>query len=116
MLGICLGHQALGVYFDAKLYNLSEVKHGQQVECLKCNDSILFNSLEQPILVGLYHSWAIKLPEDSVLNTTLICDNNIIMAFEHKILPIFGVQFHPESILTPNGITVIEKFLTTNLK
>ncbi len=116
MLGICLGHQALGVYFGAKLYNLNEVKHGQQVECIKCNDNILFHSLEQPILVGLYHSWAIKLPNDSQLTTTLICDNNIIMAFEHKILPIFGVQFHPESILTPNGKTIIEKFLITNFK
>jgi anthranilate synthase component 2 len=112
MLGICLGHQALGVYFGAQLYNLEEVKHGLQVECIKIKESILFDALESPILVGLYHSWALSILSESTLNTVLVSENNVIMAFEHKLLPIFGVQFHPESILTPNGKLIIQKFLT----
>ena len=71
----------------------------------------LFLNFEKEISVGLYHSWAVKLKESGELFPVAFSENNVLMAYEHHTLPVFGVQFHPESILTENGKEVFKNFL-----
>lgn len=111
ILGICLGMQALGEYFGAELYNLSQPRHGVAVKCNQKNNCVLLNDIPNSFEVGLYHSWAIKnviLP----LEVTCMSEENVIMGIQHKTLPVYGFQFHPESILTPEGKKVIQNFIT----
>ena len=112
ILGVCLGFQALVEYFGGTIFNQEIVKHGVAENCNFDTQSKLFSNLPACFKVGLYHSWAAnseKFPAD--LKITAQLDNNVVMAFEHKTLPIVGVQFHPESILTENGKRIIENFL-----
>lgn len=108
ILGICLGHQAICEYFGGSLRNLREVIHGYESE-VECNyNSVLFKGLNN-LTVGRYHSWVVdKLPD--CLRVTASCDN-LIMAIEHKSLPIFGVQFHIESYITKRGEDILKNFL-----
>ncbi len=110
ILGVCLGMQGIAEYFGAELYNLENVRHGRQFLCNKTKDSKLLHNLPEQFEIGLYHSWAVKnLPEE--LSVTSLSEENVIMSFEHKDLSVFGVQFHPESVLTPLGRDIINAFL-----
>lgn len=112
MLGVCLGFQALTIYFGGKLYNQTEVRHGVQTTCKVNLKSTLFKNTSSPLQVGLYHSWALE-PESipDCLKITATSKENVIMAIEHKTLPLYGVQFHPESILTEFGMQILKNFL-----
>jgi len=116
MLGVCLGHQAIFEVFGGELENLSKVFHGIQTKMFQTEiASPIFKNIEQDFMGGRYHSWVgdpKALPED--LLVTCKDQEGQIMALQHKTLPIYGVQFHPESILTPDGNTILENFL--NLK
>lgn len=111
ILGICLGMQGIAEFYGATLYNQKEVKHGV-VETIKVlSESKLFLNIPKEINVGLYHSWAVDLKNSESLKEIAKSDNCVVMAIEHKEFPVFGVQFHPESILTPYGKEIIENFL-----
>ena len=112
ILGVCLGHQAIGEAFGATLENLSTVYHGVATPIKIDNTNYLFNGLEETIEVGRYHSWVIannNLPAE--LKVTATDENGLIMAIEHNAYDVCGVQFHPESVLTPSGETVIKNWL-----
>lgn len=112
ILGVCLGHQAIAECFGAELSNLSDVYHGIADEITITADDYIFKGLGTKLLVGRYHSWCVsnnKFPQD--LEITAIDDNGIIMALRHKTYDIRGVQFHPESILTPHGETILKNWL-----
>jgi len=111
ILGVCLGHQAMGIYFGAQLNLSTKILHGVQSEINLCCDSKLFTSLPDRIQVGRYHSWILTHPLPDSLRITSETASGEIMSFEHRELPIYGVQFHPESILTPAGRTIIINFL-----
>ncbi|MCH2224225.1 MAG: aminodeoxychorismate/anthranilate synthase component II [Crocinitomicaceae bacterium] len=110
ILGVCLGHQAIAEYFGGSISNSNIAIHGKASDIIKREKSTLFNSLPDEFPVGRYHSWNVdKIPSNFKL--TASTKDNIVMAIEHKQLPIFGVQFHPESILTPQGRTIIQNFI-----
>ena len=112
ILGVCLGHQAIGLAFGATLKNLSTVYHGIATEVYQNNNDILFKNIKTPMLVGRYHSWVINnenLPTDLVVTAT--DDDNNIMAISHKAFDIKGIQFHPESIMTPMGERLMKNWL-----
>lgn len=125
ILGVCLGHQAIGEAFGGKLVNLDKVYHGVATEiqvrsfelgaCLpdrQVGSQNLFNGLPEKIMVGRYHSWIISeegFPEE--LEITAKDENGYVMALRHKQYDVQGVQFHPESVLTPDGRTIIENWL-----
>ncbi len=110
ILGVCLGMQALGVHFGARLYNLEEVRHGIQMTCIQQNKGLLLNKLPDTFEVGLYHSWALDIL-DSDLKITALSQEGIVMAIESVEKKCFGVQFHPESIMTPLGKKILQCFL-----
>lgn len=112
MLGVCLGHQAIGQAFGARLENLSEVCHGVQTPIDIIADDYVLNHLGRTIQVGRYHSWVIaneNLPQELVV--TARSKENQIMAIRHQEYDVHGIQFHPESVLTPEGKTLIQNFL-----
>lgn len=112
ILGICLGHQAIGEHFGAKLRNLSEVYHGIKSTITVTQPDYIFDGLPDRIDVGRYHSWVVdkdSLPD--CLEITSVSPDGEIMAMRHRELDIRGVQFHPESILTPDGIKIIENWI-----
>lgn len=113
ILGICLGHQAIGERFGAKLVNLPEVYHGIQTDInVTKGDECLFKGLPTRFPVGRYHSWAVDshdLPD--CLEVTAADDHGCIMALRHKEFNVRGVQFHPESILTPDGLTILKNWI-----
>lgn len=111
ILGICLGMQGISEFFGAKLYNQEIVKHGLSEKINVNHDSKLFNNIPKTIEVGLYHSWAVDLENAIEIVETAKSKNRVAMAIEHTNLPIYGVQFHPESILTPFGKKIVENFL-----
>ncbi|MCU0376141.1 MAG: aminodeoxychorismate/anthranilate synthase component II [Chitinophagaceae bacterium] len=113
ILGVCLGHQAIGEAFGATLTNLSDVYHGVALPCnLRGAQSYLFHGLRKTFEVGRYHSWVVNrdsLPDS--LEITAEDDLGFIMALQHKTYDIHGVQFHPESVLTPCGAQILENWL-----
>lgn len=112
MLGVCLGEQAIGEAFGGRLTNLSEVFHGVQTPVQIVAQDPLFKGLPATIQVGRYHSWVVDqqdLPD--CLEVTAMSNEGQIMALRHKELPIHGIQFHPESVLTPEGKVIIQNFL-----
>lgn len=115
ILGVCLGHQAIFEVLGGKLENLSKVYHGVQSTMHICNEeNILFNGISNSFKAGRYHSWVGEidtLPKS--LSITSKDDTGQIMSFRHNSLPVFGVQFHPESILTPKGNLILKNFLNT---
>ena len=112
ILGICLGHQALGEYFGARLVNLGEVVHGVARPAHIVAEDELFHGLPQTITVGRYHSWVVSTIElPSCLEVTSVSDEGQIMSIRHRTLDIHGLQFHPESVLTPDGETILKNWL-----
>ncbi|MEO5941854.1 MAG: aminodeoxychorismate/anthranilate synthase component II [Ferruginibacter sp.] len=114
ILGVCLGHQAIGESFGGSLINLDTVYHGvaTPVKILDKNAPIL-KGLGDSIEAGRYHSWIIdrkNFPED--LEITAVDENNYIMALQHKKYDVQGVQFHPESVLTPDGEKILRNWLS----
>lgn len=112
ILGVCLGHQAIGELFGAALRNLPEVYHGICSSITVDNSDYMFEGLPERVEVGRYHSWVVdkeSLPE--CLEVTGTSDDGEIMAMRHRVLDVRGVQFHPESILTPHGIKMIKNWL-----
>jgi len=116
ILGVCLGHQAIGEAFGGKLINLSTVYHGVATDCqLLTVNSQLFKNLPNNITIGRYHSWIVsdeELPEE--LEVTARDENNYIMGLQHKKFDVQGVQFHPESVLTPDGEKIMRNWLKMN--
>ena len=113
ILGVCLGCQALGLYFGAELYNLDRVQHGVQTPISITDSTNLYYGLPKTMNVGRYHSWALKLFDYSVLIPTAFDANGVLMSFKHKTLAVVGIQFHPESILTPQGKTLISNWINS---
>jgi anthranilate synthase component 2 len=112
ILGVCLGHQAIGERFGAKLLNLPQVYHGIQTPVNVIDRDYIFEGLPDRFNVGRYHSWVVDnhdLPDDLVV--TANDDNGCIMALRHKDYDVRGVQFHPESILTPDGLQIFKNWL-----
>ena len=112
ILGVCLGHQAIGEVFGGKLVNLSDVFHGVATPCHIVADDPIFSGIERDITIGRYHSWVVSnedLPE--CLEVTAVSPEGQIMALRHKSLNIRGIQFHPESVLTPDGKKMIQNWL-----
>lgn len=104
ILGICLGHQALGEYFGGRLHNLDEVYHGVATPIEITADDYMFEGVESGTLVGRYHSWVVDsegLPD--CLEVTAVSPDGAIMALRHRELDVRGVQFHPESIMSGDG-------------
>ncbi|MBL0739205.1 aminodeoxychorismate/anthranilate synthase component II [Flavobacterium sp. GN10] len=114
ILGVCLGQQAIGEVFGGTLSNLDKVYHGvaTNVKTL-VDDEILFEGLGNEFEVGRYHSWVVdsNLPED--LEATSVDENGQIMSLRHKNYDVRGVQFHPESVLTPNGKRILENWINS---
>lgn len=112
ILGVCLGHQALAESFGGSLSNLDKVVHGRATEISQTADNQLFKGLEKDFIVGRYHSWVVNKNDlNPDFKVTATDDQGNIMAMEHLSLPIAGVQFHPESIMTPDGMQMIKNFL-----
>jgi anthranilate synthase component 2 len=113
ILGVCLGHQCIGEVFGANLLNLAEPVHGKKSK-IKITDKtdILFQDIEDNLEVGRYHSWVVDpkgLPSDIIV--TAVGDNGEIMALRHKEYSVYGVQFHPESVLTDSGHKLMSNWL-----
>ena len=112
ILGVCLGHQAIGEAFGAKLVNLSEVYHGVATEGTQLCCDVVFDQLPERIVMGRYHSWVVDRDSfPDCLMVTAVSDDGMIMAMRHKQLPIHGIQFHPESVMTPDGPKMVENWL-----
>lgn len=112
ILGVCLGEQAIAEAFGGSLINLPEVYHGVATEINVINDDILFYDMLSKVSVGRYHSWVVN-PETlpSCLKVTAVDENGMIMALKHKTFKVHGVQFHPESVLTPQGEQMLKNWL-----
>lgn len=112
ILGVCLGEQAIGEVFGAGLVNIDHVFHGVQTPVHITAPDYIFNGLPETIDVGRYHSWVVDgkgLPD--CLEVTALSDEGQIMALRHKTYDVHGIQFHPESILTPRGREIIHNFV-----
>ncbi len=112
ILGICLGHQAIGEVFGGTLTNLSEVFHGVATEGTQLQNDPIFAGLPARVTMGRYHSWVVdraSLP--ACLEVTAESDEGYIMALRHRRYDIRGIQFHPESVLSPQGKTIMANWL-----
>ncbi len=112
ILGVCLGHQAIGEVFGGSLTNLSDVFHGVATEGTQLQNDPIFAGLPRRITMGRYHSWVVDrntLPP--CLEVTAESDEGYIMALRHRDYDIHGIQFHPESVLTPQGSTIVSNWL-----
>jgi anthranilate synthase component 2 len=112
ILGVCLGHQAIGQVFGGKLKNLAQVYHGIQSSIDIVAPDPIFEGLGKEMLAGRYHSWIVSkegLPE--CLEITALSKEGYIMGLRHKTYNVHGIQFHPESVLTPQGKTIINNFI-----
>ncbi len=113
ILGVCLGHQAIGEAFGGKLTNLDKVYHGvaTPITIIKKDDP-LYRDIPEKIAVGRYHSWVVTRDDiPGCFDITSIDDNGIVMGISHKEYNVRGVQYHPESVLTEHGLKIIENWL-----
>lgn len=112
ILGVCLGQQAIGEVFGGTLSNLEKVYHGVATMVkTSVDDELLFEGLGNEFEVGRYHSWVVDADLPEVLEATSFDENGQVMSLRHKTFDVRGVQFHPESILTPNGKKILENWL-----
>lgn len=112
ILGVCLGQQAIAEVFGGTLVNLDEVYHGVATQItISVDDEPLFKGLDKNIEVGRYHSWVVNPDLPDVLEATSFDENGQVMSLRHKVYDVKGVQYHPESVLTPNGKQILENWL-----
>jgi len=113
IFGVCLGQQAIGEVFGGKLENLSKVFHGVATKVtITSENEPLFKGLEKEIEIGRYHSWVVSKEDfPEVLEITSLDENGQIMSLRHKFYDVCGVQFHPESVLTPMGKQIIKNWI-----
>lgn len=112
MLGVCLGLQAIAEVFGGKLVNLKEVYHGIATEGTQFGNDPIFSGLPKRIVMGRYHSWVVdRAGFPDCLEVTAMSDDGQIMALRHRNYNIHGIQFHPESVLTPEGATIVRNWL-----
>ena len=112
ILGVCLGHQAIGEAFGATVTHASRLMHGKTSLLTDVADDIIFKGIKKPVQVARYHSLSVQestLPEE--LEVTARSEDGEIMAMRHSEYPIYGLQFHPESVMTPDGPVMIRNFL-----
>lgn len=112
ILGICLGMQGIVEHFGGALHNLPEVKHGLQRKCNVVAWDVVFQGVPNEFLAGRYHSWGVS-PEQigPHLKVLALDQENLVMAVRHKKYNVLGLQFHPESIMTPHGLKMIENWI-----
>ena len=114
ILGVCLGHQAIGEAFGATVTHASRLMHGKTSLLTDVADDIIFKGIKKPVQVARYHSLSVQestLPQE--LEVTTRSEDGEIMAMRHREYPIYGLQFHPESVMTPEGSAMIRNFLET---
>jgi anthranilate synthase component II len=112
ILGVCLGQQAIGEVFGGTLENLDNVYHGVATEItLSVDDESLFDGLGKTFEVGRYHSWVVNANLPESLEATSFDENGQIMSLRHRVYDVKGVQYHPESVLTPNGKKILENWI-----
>ena len=111
IFGVCLGQQAIAEVFGGSLINLDEVYHGIATKIKVIKDDILFDGMSKEIEVGRYHSWVVDPNMPEVLEVTSIDENGQIMSLRHKNYDVCAVQFHPESVLTPQGKQILKNWL-----
>ena len=112
ILGVCLGHQAIGEVFGGEQENLSDVFHGVATEGTQFSNDYLFKGMPKRITMGRYHYWVVSSENfPTCLEVTAVSDEGQIMALRHKHYAIHGIQFHPESVLTPEGKTIVKNFI-----
>ncbi|QXP79759.1 MULTISPECIES: anthranilate synthase component II [Winogradskyella] len=112
ILGVCLGQQAIAEVFGGSLENLENVYHGVATNItLSVTDETLFNDLNKTFEVGRYHSWVVNSNLPDVLEATSFDENGQIMSLRHKVYDVKGVQYHPESVLTPDGKKILENWV-----
>ncbi len=112
ILGVCLGHQAIALAYGASLTNLPTVCHGLSTIGLNLGNDPIFKGLPAKVAMGRYHSWVVT--RESVcppLEISALSDDGLVMGIRHKHLKLHGIQFHPESILTPEGKTIVNNWL-----
>ncbi len=113
VMGICLGHQAICEVFGAKVTYAKELMHGKQSVAKLDTDSVLFRGMDKEVTVARYHSLAAEPASiPTCLKVTATTEDGEVMAVEHRDFPVYGVQFHPESVLTPDGKYIMENFLS----
>lgn len=111
ILGVCLGHQCIGQVHGGLVTRVARPVHGKTTRISHGGDG-LFAGLPDPLRVGRYHSLIVELPEDGALDVAARADDGEIMALRHRSEPLYGVQFHPESVLTEHGHDLLANFLT----
>nr|WP_315173708.1 aminodeoxychorismate/anthranilate synthase component II [uncultured Flavobacterium sp.] len=112
IFGVCLGQQAIGEVYGGTLSNLDKVYHGVATTVKTIvNDELLFDGLDSTFEVGRYHSWVVDANVPDVLEITSIDENGQVMSLRHKTFDVRGVQFHPESVLTPDGKKMLENWV-----
>lgn len=109
VLGVCLGHQCIGEAYGGRTVQSAKPMHGKASR-IAHDGSALFTNMPSPMKAGRYHSLLAELPLNAPLEITARCEDDHIMAMQHKTYPVYGVQFHPESVLTENGMQLIENF------
>lgn len=115
VLGVCLGLQALVEHYGGKLMQLPTVVHGLQRDCHIVQDDPIFEDIPRKFAAGRYHSWvADRETFPSCFDILAVDELLAIMAIKHKTLPVYGLQFHPESIMTPDGKAILKNWLNTN--
>ncbi len=112
IFGVCLGQQAIGEVFGGTIVNLDEVYHGIATKINITKEDVLFKGLAKEIEVGRYHSWVVDPNLPKVLKATSFDENGQVMSIRHTAYDVCAVQFHPESVLTPDGKKILENWLT----
>ena len=113
MLGICLGHQAIAQVYGGKLINIAHPRHGKSLPIELDTSQPIFKGLDETIEAGLYHSWQVDANAIPPELATIPCWRNVPMALAHRQYPLIGLQFHPESYATPQGLSILSNWLLT---
>ena len=112
-MGICLGQQAIGEVFGGSLINLDKVYHGIATPVTLAEEDILFKDLPKTFDIGRYHSWVVKTPLPEDLIATSFDEEGQLMSLRHKTYDVRAVQYHPESVLTPNGKKILDNWINS---
>ena len=113
IFGVCLGLQAIGEVFGGTLVNLDKVYHGVDTEITVTKEDPIFKGLSKTLQVGRYHSWVVDTDVPEELEVTSVDENGQIMSLRHKKYDVTAVQFHPESVLTPEGKQMLKNWLNS---